>query len=185
MTFASRSADARVTRTQRQIFEAFADLVQRRRYDEISVGDIVAEAGIGRSTFYEHYRDKDAVLRLSLRFPFSPLADLFFDEVPAARVHMALDHLWQRRSLARILFREHSRAIAVQTFIDLADDGVRARGGDPDVASLRADIAFKSHGMIAALDSWVTGRLALNAEALAEAVFNHANLALALRSPER
>jgi len=180
MTHPPRFDDTRVARTQRQIFEAFADLVQRVRYDEITVADIVAGAGIGRSTFYEHYRDKDSVLRMSLRFPFAPLADLFFEEAPRDRVMFALDHLWRRRALARLVLQGPARAIAVQALIDLADEGVTARGGDPEPGALRADIAFKAHGAIAALDNWVTGRLRLDAEGMADAVFNHAHMALVL-----
>ncbi len=178
MTRPSFPDDTRAARTQRQIFDAFAELVQRERYDSFSVTDIVNEAGIGRSTFYEHYRDKDSVLRLSLRFPFGPLAHLFFGEEPRANIVFALDHLWQRRALARIILTEPTRSIAVQTLVDLAEDGARDRGLEPQAGSLRADIAFKAHGAIATLESWVKGRLQMNADGLAEAVFNHAHMAL-------
>ena len=180
MTYPPVPDDARAARTQRQIFEAFADLVQRERYDAFAVSDIVKEAGIGRSTFYEHFRDKDSVLRMSLRFPFGPLANLFFQEEAEERVVFALDHLWDRRALARIILSEPTRSIAVQTLIDLAEEGASARGLDPTHGPLRAEIAFKASGAIAALENWVTGRLQMTAEALASSIFCHDQMRLSL-----
>jgi AcrR family transcriptional regulator len=54
--------DRRSQRTQRLVFAAFTELVTEKHYDEISVQDILDRAGIGRTTFYSHYFDKDDVL---------------------------------------------------------------------------------------------------------------------------
>ena len=53
--------DRRVERTRLAILRAFRDLVLTREYDAISVRDIAAAADVGRSTFYEHFDDKDDV----------------------------------------------------------------------------------------------------------------------------
>ncbi len=54
--------DRRSQRTQRLVFAAFTELVTEKPYDEILVQDILDRAGIGRTTFYAHYYDKDDVL---------------------------------------------------------------------------------------------------------------------------
>ena len=41
---------------------AFAELLSEKSYDEILVQDILDRAGIGRTTFYAHYFDKEDVL---------------------------------------------------------------------------------------------------------------------------
>ena len=63
----SAKPDRRVERTRVAILGAFRDLVLTRGYDPISVRDIVDAAGVGRSTFYEHFDDKDDLFQQSLR----------------------------------------------------------------------------------------------------------------------
>ncbi|MEN3358475.1 MAG: hypothetical protein V7637_2457 [Mycobacteriales bacterium] len=54
--------DRRVRRTKRIIGDAFVALILERGYDRITVQDILDRADVGRSTFYAHYRDKEALL---------------------------------------------------------------------------------------------------------------------------
>lgn len=54
--------DRRVRRTRRTLHEALIALVLDKGYDRITVQDILDRADIGRSTFYAHYRDKEALL---------------------------------------------------------------------------------------------------------------------------
>jgi len=48
--------------TRRRVFEAFAALLAERGYDAISMADLAAEAGIGRTAIYNHFPSKDAVV---------------------------------------------------------------------------------------------------------------------------
>lgn len=57
--------DRRVRRTRRTLHEAFIELVLERGYERITVQDILDRADIGRSTFYAHFRDKEALLLAS------------------------------------------------------------------------------------------------------------------------
>lgn len=57
-----QKADRRSQRTYRLVNAAFAELVVEKPYDEILVQDILDRAGIGRTTFYAHYFDKEDVL---------------------------------------------------------------------------------------------------------------------------
>ena len=73
MTTGKAGGRPRDTRTA--ILAAFRDLVLARRYSDIRVADIVRRADAGRSTFYEHFRGKDDVLRHSLAAVLTPLAE--------------------------------------------------------------------------------------------------------------
>jgi AcrR family transcriptional regulator len=54
--------DRRVRRTRKLLREAFIDLVLEKGYEKTTVQDILDRADIGRSTFYSHFRDKEALL---------------------------------------------------------------------------------------------------------------------------
>ena len=51
--------DRRILRTRNLLGDALVALLQKRKFDEITVQDVLDRAGVGRSTFYVHYRDKN------------------------------------------------------------------------------------------------------------------------------
>ncbi len=54
--------DRRSQRTRHLVSSAMMELLLEKRYDAITVQDMLDRAGIGRSTFYAHYFDKEDVL---------------------------------------------------------------------------------------------------------------------------
>lgn len=57
-----QKTDRRSQRTYSLVNAAFAELLVDKPYEEILVQDILDRAGIGRTTFYAHYFDKQDVL---------------------------------------------------------------------------------------------------------------------------
>ena len=51
--------DRRINRTQKLLNDALHHLMGQKRYDDITVQDIIDRADVGRSTFYAHYQDKE------------------------------------------------------------------------------------------------------------------------------
>ncbi len=58
-----RRGDRRSRRTQRTLEEALVGLMLEKRYDTITVQEIIDRANVGRSTFYAHYMDKEDLLQ--------------------------------------------------------------------------------------------------------------------------
>jgi AcrR family transcriptional regulator len=54
--------DRRTRRTRQLLRSALLSLLKEKRYQEISVQDIIERADVARSTFYMHYVDKDDLL---------------------------------------------------------------------------------------------------------------------------
>ena len=79
------SRDRRVRRTRKLLHDAFLELVIEKGYEKITIQDILDRADVGRSTFYVHYRDKEALLTAS----FDGMRDQLeseLEEIPATSV---------------------------------------------------------------------------------------------------
>lgn len=63
---ANLKTDRRSQRTQQILHEALMSLMQDKRYDDITVQDIIDRANVGRSTFYAHYQDKEDLMTSGL-----------------------------------------------------------------------------------------------------------------------
>lgn len=68
--------DRRVRRTRDRLGDALVELVQEKPFDSITVQDLLDRAGVARSTFYVHYRDKDDLLLSDVDEFFESLATM-------------------------------------------------------------------------------------------------------------
>ena len=55
--------DRRQRKTREAIFNAFVLLLSKKHYNNITVGEIIEIADIGRATFYSHFETKDFLLK--------------------------------------------------------------------------------------------------------------------------
>jgi AcrR family transcriptional regulator len=102
--------DRRVRRTRRNLSEALLVLIVERGYDRITVQDILDRADVGRSTFYAHFRDKDALLlssfdqlRDDLRQDMDALTPGELPDDPAHPVSVVFQHAYDHRPIYRAL----------------------------------------------------------------------------------
>ena len=56
---APKVVDRRIVRTRDILGDALMALMHEKSFDDITVQEVLDRAGVGRSTFYTHYRDKD------------------------------------------------------------------------------------------------------------------------------
>ncbi|WP_405139134.1 TetR/AcrR family transcriptional regulator [Nocardia sp. NBC_01388] len=82
--------DRRVRRTRKTLHEAFIALVLDKGYEQMTVQDILDRADIGRSTFYVHYRDKEALLTATFDSMRAQL-EADFDQMNSAGLPIEVD----------------------------------------------------------------------------------------------
>jgi AcrR family transcriptional regulator len=102
--------DRRVRRTRKALIDGFLSLVEEKGYEKTTVQDILDRADTGRSTFYAHYRDKEAVLLASFDDMQKEVRSQIDARAPAGRsIDIALpatlvfEHVYRYRPVVRAL----------------------------------------------------------------------------------
>ncbi|HEY6233731.1 MAG TPA: helix-turn-helix domain-containing protein [Candidatus Elarobacter sp.] len=166
--------DRRVERTRRAILDAFRELVLTRGYDAISVRDIVETAGVGRSTFYEHFDDKDGLFQASLHPLLSVLAEAIGDGPHLERLQMVIAHFGHNRRLARIMLAGPGRRLMARFLSELIENRLmvmarQTRGAKPMVP-LRLIATHLAEAQLGLIEAWMFAKVACAPEAVAHAL---------------
>ncbi len=187
------SADRRSIRTRMALRYALIELIAERGWDDIAVQDICERADVGRTTFYLHYPNKDALLQggldelqAELQRQAQALADAARRDVgtPAGFHFIAglIAHAHDQRQLFRGLIGRRSGHVVQQRFremvIRLISDELSESGGSLPRAALARWLA----GAFVELLSWwveqgtqlTSAELAREFEVLAQPVWEQA-----------
>lgn len=159
--------DKRVQRTQQALFEAFTDLVLTRPYADIKIADIIEAAGVGRSTFYEHYQSKDDVLRHAMSGLLGALADTVTPEFSPERVHFVVSHFWENRARANVLSQATTRSVITRALAAAFEARLALRPGHPRIPAklLAQQLAEAQFGLLWA---WLAGQASCPADQVAD-----------------
>jgi len=163
--------DKRAARTRQALLQAFFTLVLEQRYEDIRISDIVSRARVGRSTLYQHFRSKDAILATSLQGPFRVLAALV-DEPPCEQLGPLLHHFWENRAMARTIYGGRLRQVAVRVLARLIEDHWTSAPGEPVSLIIPTRLAALqiAEALLAPITAWVLGEARCSAAALALAL---------------
>lgn len=114
--------DRRQKKTRDAIFKAFSELLGNKRYEHITVQDIIDRADIGRSTFYSHFETKDMLLKSMCSDIFDHIFEGEMCEYPTqtpqleARLAHILWHLNEHKSDISGIFLSESADLFVCYF---------------------------------------------------------------------
>lgn len=161
---AARDLDRRTQRTRKAIFDALIRLIFAQRYSTIRTADLIEAAGIGRSTFYEHFRSKDDVLVAVIDPIFTPLAIAAAGRGSRAALRGTLEHIWEQRAFARALFEPPLLAKLQRKLAGMIEARLPAAEGLPPALVAMGAAA----GQLAMLRMWLAGEASCSADALAQ-----------------
>lgn len=126
----SNTEDRRIARTQLALRDALIALIEEQGLDSISVGDLCSAANITRGTFYNHYKDKEALLHA--------LEDEVIDGLDVFQERMANLKLTE---LAKCVAFKRPLPLLVEMFDYLRDEGAFLHA----VLGAGGDAAFAAH----------------------------------------
>lgn len=144
-----------------------------KRYDEIKVSEIIRESGVARSTFYEHFKNKDFILAQSLYPPLSRLALAIHDNTPLKPIEDILQHFWENRSFCRLILNGPPRRSVLLTLTDLLEEQIKIKQQETMVEliiSTHHAATQIAESQIALMNIWLLGEAKSSVENLALAL---------------
>ena len=150
---------ARIT-TRAQIVATFNRLMLEGEKHRPRVAEIVREAGVARSTFYDHFDGVEALFDESLSMLLGQLATCLVNNGPKADLDWLTAHIHENRERGRALVTGPGAERTEALFARLLADRLGGREG----ARLHSILIAGS--VIAALGAWITGRINSSPEAL-------------------
>lgn len=149
---------------------SFNNLLLANGYDAITPADVAEEAGVARSTLYEHFAGKEGLLRHSLLPILEPLASCAGSRGLPPQLEPTLQHIRSSRRMARELLRGRARIVTSRTFAEILEE--RLPGCDDLPRPLTA--AFLAGGILSMINDWLEGRAGCSPQTLARAVHSSA-----------
>ena len=117
--------DRRVKRTRNLLGNALLELVQEKKFEQITIQDITDRADLNRATFYLHYGSKEELLANSLEGHFDALVEQITPltlqkpiwENPEAD-EMVFAHVAEHAELYRVLLGENGMGYVINRVIE-------------------------------------------------------------------
>ncbi|MHA7818218.1 MAG: TetR/AcrR family transcriptional regulator [Erythrobacter sp.] len=167
-----KSGSSRET-TRAQILSTFNRLVLAGEKKRPAVSEIVAEAGVARSTFYDHFDGVEALFDESLSGLFRHIAHCLVGAGTRGEMAWLMEHIRENRERGRRLLVGPDAERIGSLLARLLREELGTR---PDA---RLHAILISGTVMAALGAWVTGRLAATPDALADRLLDTAQAILA------
>jgi AcrR family transcriptional regulator len=158
--------DIRVERTRKRLQEALFELAHERDFDLIAVSDIAERAGVNRSTFYQHYSDKETVLADALDGIAAEAgatldAPLLLTAGPPAALVKFLEHIEEHAVIYRRIFVGTGSGAALarlrQHIYAATEEFARQTHHDDDlIAPIDVVAAGVAGSMVGVIGAWLS-----------------------------
>jgi AcrR family transcriptional regulator len=117
-----RAPDIRIRRTRERLGAAMIALIQEKTIDEVSVQEVLDRAGVGRSTFYLHYRDKDDLLLSQLEVFLEMVSTSLIKRRDTSRRVLPVAEFFSHVGAQKKVYRALADSGRLPDFFDLAQE---------------------------------------------------------------
>jgi AcrR family transcriptional regulator len=155
--------DRRVQRTRDRLGDALLALVEERPFETITVQDVLDRAGVARSTFYVHYRDKNDLFLSDVDEFLEAMATMLVRQKETSDRVAPVREFFAHVAEMRTLYEAFLASGRIQDFLELAQGHFAAAigqrlAGHPRARGLsaahRAGAAQALAGALLALMRW-------------------------------
>jgi AcrR family transcriptional regulator len=122
-----RKPDRRIERTRNRLGNALIALIEEKPIDEVTVREVPNRAGVGRSTFYVHYRDKDDLFLSELEQGLEMWSTTLSRQQETSNRVAPVAEFFAHVASAKRLYRALVNCGRIEAFFELAQ-GYFARG---------------------------------------------------------
>jgi AcrR family transcriptional regulator len=155
--------DRRVLRTRDRLGDALIALIQEKNFEDITVQNVLDRAGVGRATFYVHYRDKDDLFLSDVEDFLEHVATALKRQGADARrllpVQELFAHLREVRKLYAVFVKSGKihelRALGQGVLARSVEDRLQMAGVQLDPGSRSAQAHALAGAFFSLLDWWV------------------------------
>lgn len=182
---------AKVVRTDRRVLEtrdilgdALILLIQEKSFNEITVQQVLDRAGVGRSTFYAHYRDKQDLFLSEVDEFFAGMSTLLLRNNTSperlAPVKEFLTHLRDARGLLQGLVASGKLAEVMLLGRGHFTRAIEQRLNLPDAFERKAISHALAGSLFALIDWWIDHDLAADPQVIDDLFHRTARKGLSL-----
>jgi AcrR family transcriptional regulator len=157
------SIDQRVVRTRNILGDALVSLILEKPFEQITIKQVLARAGVGRTTFYEHFRNKDDLFKSDVEDFCQMMAGLLTrtgaEPRRIAPVEELFSHLRDFRDFHDALVAagkaDDVRELATHSFARSIEERLQGAGVEMEQADLTATAQLLAGGLLSLLDWWI------------------------------
>lgn len=149
--------------TRKRIVAVFNRLLLEGASPRPGVAQLIAEAGVSRSTFYDHFDGIEALSHESLAALFSALADNLVSSASGKDDALIplLEHVWQNRALGRDLLTGDRGQRSEALLANVLEERLTV------VAERRLSAILIAGTVMSALSGWATGKISTSPREMA------------------
>jgi AcrR family transcriptional regulator len=155
--------DRRVLRTRDILGDALVELMKEKPFDDITVQHVLDRAGVGRSTFYAHYRDKEDLFLSDVEDFFGLMSNLLTRRKANPRRVAPVAELFAHIADVRDFYAMLVASGKVQAVLELGqgffarsiEDRLRLANVQMETTQLKAHAHALAGALFALLNWWI------------------------------